>query len=92
MTNFEDLNIIREYLITYYTGSIAGFGVLLTILFMGLMISRGISLRYTVIYLIPFIGGITVAGFLGASNMLFAVWILIASVIYAMSMYKILTR
>lgn len=94
MTNFEDFNLIFENLVSYFTGSYVVLSVLLIIIFMLVLLARGLDFRYTTIFSLPLVGFFVAIGWFGSIGT--AQWIvnlilLVVAFAYGTAILKITT-
>lgn len=94
MTNFENLNILNEYLVQYFTGSYAILGLLICLLFLMFLLARGLDVRYSVTFTIPLLGFFVAIGWFGTvtnNQWIINVGLIVVSVIYGTAIVKLST-
>lgn len=94
MTNWEDLNLIFDNLVKYFTGSYELLAIFLISLVLMVFLARGIDARYAVTYTLPLIGAFVSIGWFGplvAAQWIVNATLLIVAIFYGSAMVKILT-
>jgi hypothetical protein len=95
MTNFTDFNLVFDNLAKYFTGSYGMLALFIMIIFMVLLLSRGLDLRYVITFMLPLIGVFVTIGWFGDLGM-FQTWILnmallIVAIIYGITVTRLTT-
>ena len=78
MTNFVDLGIFVDLLVTYFTGSYGVLGLAIAILFLLVIMGFGLDFRAGLIFTLPVLAGFTAAGWFGVDWILYLVLIAVA--------------
>lgn len=94
MANFEDLDLIVQNLVSYFTGSYMVLAIVFVSFFILVLLARGVDVRYATIFSLPFIGFFVAIGWFGSIGS--AQWIvnlvlIIVSVFYAWAVIKFTT-
>lgn len=94
MANFEDLNLIFENLVSYFTGSYTVLAIIILSIFMLVLLARGLSLRYASLFLLPFAGFFVAIGWfgnLGLSQWIVNLILIVVGLFYAWAVIRITT-
>lgn len=85
MANFEDFNLIIQNLVNYFTGSYPILAILIIIVFVLVLLARGIEFRFATLFTLPLIGFFVAIGWFG--NIGAAQWIVNLALIVAAFFY-----
>ena len=94
MTTFENLNILNDNLVQYFTGSYVTLGLLICLIFLLVLLARGLDVRYAVTFTIPLLGFFTAIGWFGTvtnNQWIINVGLIVVSVIYGTAIVKLAT-
>lgn len=94
MTSFTDLNILIDNLVQYFTGSYVILGLLICLVFLLVLISRGLDVRYSVTFTIPLLGFLVAIGWFGTvtnNQWIINIGLIVVSVIYGTAIVKLTT-
>ena len=94
MLNFNDLNILLDYLVKYFTGSYMVLALFICFVFIIILMVRGLDVRYSVTFALPLFGFFVAIGWFGTvtnSQWIVNMALIIVSVIYGTAIFKLLT-
>lgn len=91
MTNFEDLNLILDNLVNYFTGSYLILGLLLCLGYMLVLMAKGLDFRYSTVLTLPLIGLFLAIGWFGAAHWILNLALLVVAFFYALAVLKLTT-
>jgi hypothetical protein len=81
MTDFTQIRVIEQNLVTYWLGSFVYLGYLLIFMFFMFLIGKNIPINYAVVISLPLVGALSSAIF--ATNVVLATWLILGGFIYA---------
>lgn len=90
MTNWNDLTIVGDNLVSYFTGSYAVLAAFITLFFLLLLLARGLEFRYATLFVLPIVGGFSVIGWLGSSWVV-QVALLVIGLMYGFAVVRLTT-
>lgn len=94
MTTFENLNILNENLVQYFTGSYVTLGLLICVIFAIVLLTNGLDFSYVVTMTIPLLGFFVAIGWFGTvtnNQWIINAGLLVVSVIYGTAIVKLST-
>lgn len=92
--DFENLNVLNENLVQYFTGSYVTLGLLICLIFLLVLLSRGLDVRYAVTFTIPLLGFLVAIGWFGTitnNQWIINVGLIVVSIIYGTAIVKLST-
>lgn len=94
MTNFSDFSLIVENLVTYFTGTYTILSIFILVVFLLTLLARGLSLRYSILFLMPLTGFLVLIGWfgeVGSSQWIINLVLIIVAFIYGAAIVKLST-
>lgn len=94
MTDFETLNILFVNLVQYLTGSYIILGLLICVIFLIILLSRGLDVRYAVTFTLPLLAFFVAIGWFGTitnNQWIVNLGLIVVSVIYGTAIVKLST-
>lgn len=94
MTNFEDFNLIVQNLVSYFTGDYVVLSILVVVVFVMVLLARGLDLRYASLFTLPLVGFFVAIGWfgtVGAASWIVNIVLLVVAVFYGLAVIKIST-
>jgi hypothetical protein len=85
------ITTITDNLSIYLLGSSILTALVLCVMFIILLTTRGVNITTSILLTMPILGGFSMAGFLGSSNWIFNIILMIVGVLYAYSLIKLTT-
>lgn len=89
MTNWIDLSLLPQLLVTYYTGSYGILALAISILFLLVMIGLGLDFKAGLVFTLPILAGFTAAGWFNVDWILY-LGLIAVSFIYGAALIKIM--
>lgn len=92
--NFEDLNVLNENLVQYFTGSYVTLGLFICLIFLVVLLARGLDIRYAVTFTLPLLGFFVAIGWFGEvtnNQWIVNVALIAVSIIYGTAIVKLST-
>ncbi len=92
--NFEDLNILFVNTVQYLTGSYLYLGLFLCLVFLLILMGRGLDIRYSISATIPLLGFFVAIGWFGTvtnNQWIVNVGLIVVSIIYGTAVVKLST-
>lgn len=90
MTEWIVLETLQEHLLIYWMGSFAALGLFLSIIFLLILVGRGVEFRYAFISSLPVFFAFGSAGWI--QNYIYVLILLGVAIIYAVAMTKLVWR
>lgn len=90
MTNWNDLSLVGDNLVSYFTGSYAVLATFIIVLFLLLLLARGLEFRYATLFVLPLLGGFSIIGWLGSSWPV-QVALLLVGLVYGFAVVRLTT-
>lgn len=94
MTNFLDFNLVFDNLVSYWTGSYTILSVMLIVVFMMVILSRGIDFRYAVAFVLPLVGFFVAIGWFNTvanSEWILNMFLIVVAFFYAFALIRFTT-
>jgi type IV secretory pathway VirB2 component (pilin) len=94
MANFEDFNLIFQNLVSYFTGSYPILAILIVVVFILVLLARGVDFRYSAIFVIPLIGFFVAIGWfgsIGAAQWVVNLILIVVAFFYGAAIIKLTT-
>ncbi len=89
MTEWNSFWLIQENLLTYFFGDILIFSIVAMIVFSIALMKLGLPVEMVLAYLVPIAGGFSVAGYLGATDWLVYLFVLILGIFVGTAINKL---
>lgn len=91
MTNWTDLVILKDNLITYYFGSPLVFYLGVAFLVLLILLMAGMDLRFALLFSLPIVAAMSLQGLFGAYNWIVSVILVLVAIVYAYALIKLFT-
>jgi len=93
MTDFQDLTLITDNLVQYLTGSYELAALFIIIIFILILLGRGINIKYATTFTLPLMGFFVVIGWFGEitnSQWIVNLGLIVVSIIYGIAVISIM--
>jgi len=94
MTNFESFSLVWENLVEYFFGSYIALSIFLILIFMVVLLARGLDFRFATLFALPLVGFFVAIGWfgsLGAAQWIVNLVLIGVGFIYAFAVLRLTT-
>jgi len=92
--NFSDFKSLLDNIVLYFTGSYPMTALFICLIFLLVLISRGLDIRYATIFTVPLLGFFVAIGWFGTitnNQWIINIALIIVSIIYGTAIIKLTT-
>lgn len=94
MTDFTDLNLITDNLVSYWTGNYTILALFIIVIFMLIIMSRDVDFRYAVVFVLPLAGLFLAIGWFNTvpnNEWIINTFLIVVSMIYGFAFLRLTT-